>query len=147
MSTCQCLKRRTWPIYHHADWAAELSSLGSSISFLAPLQWFREVPRHRYHGNVFGTPSNAFNVTSQHFYLLFTWRMYLLCWINEILKSFYWMPKRGVARPSFCHVVSPEMLEPRVEQPNRYGDIIGQVLRFKHREYRQIVKWSSSTEW
>ena len=116
MSICQCLKQRTWPLYHHADWAAELSSLGFNITFLAPLQWFRGVPsRHRQHRDVFGMPCNTSYFTSQHFWLLFTWIIRLLCWITEISNSFCWMPERSAARPSFCHVVSPEKLEPRLD--------------------------------
>ena len=59
-----------------------------------------------------------------------------------------WNAQVQSAQLSFHHAVSPEILEPRLEDSAaqltwRY---IGQVLYFKHREYRQSAKLSSSTK-
>ena len=57
----------TLPIYHHADWAAELSYLGSSTSFQAHSSDFVTGQDNRYQRDVFGMPSNAFTFISHYF--------------------------------------------------------------------------------
>ena len=55
----RCLKQRTWPIYCHADWAAELSSLGSSNSFQAHSSDFVTRLDNRCQRDVFGMSSKT----------------------------------------------------------------------------------------
>ena len=122
------------PICRHADWA-DLSSLGSCISFQAHSSDFETPQDNRYQNrDVFRILSNTFTFMSHCFCLLFTWRTRLLCWINKILMSICEIPERSASRPSFYHVISHKMLAPRPDSSTAQSTwrYTRQVLWFKN---------------
>ena len=120
----RCLRQTTLPVYRHADWAAELSNLGSSTWFQAHSCDFVSHRDNRFQRDVFGMLSNTFNLMSQYCCLLFTWKILLLSWIF-FLELFMKCPRAELQARHFTMQLALKCQSPDKtdQQPNRPGDI------------------------
>ena len=104
----------TWPIYRHADLGccAELFSLGSSWLHSSDFEKWLDIDIIK----TFLECRPTLLISFRSIFVCFSLGEFVCYaeYLNKILKSFCWIPECSAARPSFYHVASPGMLEPRL---------------------------------